>query len=157
MRRHARGYDFVVTTAWASIMKGSRRHRVDSLVRAWAPVAAQGVPVVAVRDNPTPGSGTGHDPNVCIARVGVGRANAECSLSRRRNVRWDPFRAAVRRTPHAIEINMLRFYCRSSTCPVVIGGVDVYRDNSHVTTTYARTMAPYYYRAFRRAGLLTRS
>ncbi|HET8558904.1 MAG TPA: acyltransferase family protein [Marmoricola sp.] len=157
LRRHPRAYDFVVTTAWAAIMDGSRQHRVRSLVRAWAPLAAHGVPVVAVRDNPTPGPNAAHDPNLCIARVGIARANAECSLSRARHLRWDPFREAVRRTPHAREINMIGFYCRGGTCPVVIGGVDVYRDNSHVTTTYARTMAPYYYRALRRAGLLTGS
>jgi hypothetical protein len=38
---------------------------------------------------------------------------------------------------------------------VVIGGVNVYRDNNHLTVTYAQTLAPYLYRAIAATGVLT--
>jgi hypothetical protein len=52
-------------------------------------------------------------------------------------------------------IDLTRFYCDASTCPVVIGGVNVYRDNNHVTVTYAKTLAPYLFSAMRRTGALS--
>jgi hypothetical protein len=60
----------------------------------------------------------------------------------------------VRAESRAKLLDMTSYYCDDKDCPVVIGGVNVYRDNSHVTTTYARTMAPYYYRALIQAGVL---
>lgn len=39
-------------------------------------------------------------------------------------------------------IDMLPYFCQAGTCPVVIGGVLVYRDRHHLTATYAKTLAP---------------
>jgi hypothetical protein len=37
---------------------------------------------------------------------------------------------------------------------VVIGGVNVYFDNNHLTVTYARTLAPFLYRELTKRGVL---
>jgi hypothetical protein len=34
-------------------------------------------------------------------------------------------------------------FCGPDRCPAVIGNVAVYRDNNHVTDTYARSLTPY--------------
>ena len=53
--------------------------------------------------------------------------------------RWfDALSAAARRTPGAQVIDLTPFYCDEDKCPVVIGGVNVYRDNNHLTVTYAQ-------------------
>ncbi|MEL1262758.1 acyltransferase family protein [Pseudoxanthomonas putridarboris] len=39
-------------------------------------------------------------------------------------------------------IDMQNYFCFKGDCPVVIGGVLVYRDKHHLTATYARSMAP---------------
>jgi hypothetical protein len=46
------------------------------------------------------------------------------------------------------------FYCDETRCPVVIGGVNVYFDNNHLTVTYAKTLAPYLRRELVRVGVL---
>ena len=54
-------------------------------------------------------------------------------------------------------IDLTDFYCDASKCPVVIGGVDVYADNNHLTVTFARTLAPYLYRDLVAAGVVAPS
>jgi hypothetical protein len=39
-------------------------------------------------------------------------------------------------------IDPITWFCTSSTCPVIVGNVLVYRDVSHITATYARLLAP---------------
>ena len=154
--RTAKQYDFIVTTAWTNKAVKPIASPVPSIMAAWAPIAAMKVPIVAVRDNPSAGGGPDANPNNCLAKVSPDEANAQCGLSREQALdRYvDPFAEAVRRTPRTHLVDLTRYYCDSDRCPVVTGGVDVYRDNSHLTVTYARTMAPYYYRAFVEAGVL---
>jgi hypothetical protein len=46
------------------------------------------------------------------------------------------------------------YYCTTTTCPAVIGGVNVYRDISHISKTYMTTMTPYFEATLRQDGLL---
>ena len=156
--RTAREYQFIVTTAWTNKAAQPIEAPTQALRAAWKPIAEMKVPIVALRDNPSPGGAPEANPNNCLSRVDLERANELCELSREESLdRFvDPFAAAVRGTPGARLLDMTRFYCDDKECPVVIGGVNVYRDNNHVTVTYARTMAPYYHRAFLESGLLKR-
>ncbi|WP_435299196.1 acyltransferase family protein [Timonella sp. A28] len=44
---------------------------------------------------------------------------------------------------HGVEyVDTRGWFCTDDTCPAVIGNVMVYRDDQHVTATYARTLAP---------------
>ena len=36
-----------------------------------------------------------------------------------------------------------RFFCTDTVCPAVIGSIVTYFDASHMTATYARSIAPY--------------
>jgi hypothetical protein len=38
---------------------------------------------------------------------------------------------------------MTDYLCDGETCSAAVGGVPVYFDVSHLTATYARTLAPY--------------
>jgi hypothetical protein len=40
-------------------------------------------------------------------------------------------------------LDLTRFFCYDGFCPAVIGNVLVYHDQSHLTVTYARTLAPF--------------
>ena len=156
--RTAREYDFIITTGWTNKTSPPIDDAAAALAEAWKPVAAMGVPIVALRDNPAPGASAVDNPNTCLAGVPLDEANQSCGLNRRRTLdRYpDPWREAARATTGARYLDLSRFYCDRTRCPVVVGGVDVYRDNSHVTVTYARTMAPFYYRALVTAGVLDR-
>jgi len=44
-------------------------------------------------------------------------------------------------SPMVDVVDMERYFCIDGTCPAVIGGVVAYFDGSHITATYARTLA----------------
>jgi len=160
LAERASTYDFIMTTAWTNKPRPSVDRPVESIAAVWRPLLSAGVPIVAVRDNPSAGPSLDDNPNNCMATVDLPRRNDTCGLDRGQSLdRYpDPFEAAVRQTRStgagSHEIDMTRYYCREGTCPVVIGGVNVYRDNSHVSVTYARTMAPYYLRSLREIGVI---
>nr|WP_260173815.1 acyltransferase family protein [Nocardioides albus] len=155
LSQDAGAYDFVMTTAWSKLIAGPKKKRVELVKQAWEPVLKQGVPVVAVRDNPTSGE-TRKDQPACVEEAGVARANAECSLNRKKSYDsiFDPFGPAVKQSEGAHLIDLTDFYCDEDTCPAVIGGVNVYRDRDHISVTYAETLAPYIWRELRAFGLV---
>jgi hypothetical protein len=156
--QHAKDYDAVLTTARITTMPGTQEEQVAGLSQAWARVARQGVPVVVVKDNPQNEGDMDPEanPNFCLATVPVEQANARCAFDRASRLdRWpDVLTEAARRTPRARVVDLSRFYCDEVMCPVVIGGVNVYLDNDHLTKTYAKTLAPYLYAKIRKLGLL---
>jgi hypothetical protein len=56
----------------------------------------------------------------------------------------DPLVEAARSigSPRLTVADLSDWLCTPSRCPAVIGGVLVYLDASHLTATYARTLAP---------------
>ncbi len=79
------------------------------------------------------------EPGDCLAPRNA-RMNA-CArsvdaLTRERNVAWKKA-AAVTRTHW---LDLVPWFCDARTCPIVIGNVIVYRDNNHITKTFALTM-----------------
>jgi peptidoglycan/LPS O-acetylase OafA/YrhL len=148
-------HDAIITTSYGRLMGGTDQEQVTGLLDVWRPVIASGVRIVAVRDNPTPLLAR-KDLQDCISRVGVSQINDLCSLDRRKALdsRFDAYKEAVDQAPGAAFIDMSRFFCDATTCPVVIGGVDVYRDSNHVTVTFQNSLAPYYAKALKDLGLL---
>ncbi len=98
-----------------------------------------GVNVLVIQDNPFPG----HSIPDCIAE------NPDqldsCAGKRSDWLPRDPLVAAAKElhSPRISTIDLTDYFCRGQDCPAVIGGVIVYFDGSHITKTYARTLAPY--------------
>ena len=67
-------------------------------------------------------------------------------------IKKDPALEAVRRlhSSRYLAIDMTSFFCSARFCPPVIGGVLVYKDLTHITSEYAKTLAPYLEREIRR-------
>jgi hypothetical protein len=69
----------------------------------------------------------------------------ECSGPRSRWVPDDPLAQAVREAGRdslsVVDLN--DHLCDGDVCLPVVGGVTVYSDASHMTATFARTLAPY--------------
>jgi hypothetical protein len=55
------------------------------------------------------------------------------------------------RDPRISTVNLNRFFCRKGVCPAVIGGVIPYRDSSHLTVTFTKSLVPYLRPAVERA------
>ncbi|MDM7831764.1 acyltransferase family protein [Cellulomonas edaphi] len=142
-------YDAVVTAGYSvqplRTPKGvdEDAYREDGSLEAWTPVMDAGIPVIALRDNPIPGK----DPNECLRTTGRSDHSA-CDLSRTKALEHpDPQVGAVARSQGRAQlVDLTDMYCDATTCPVVIGGANVYRDKHHVTTTYLKTLTPYLWR-----------
>ena len=119
---------------------------VEGLVEAWSHRPSTKVPVIALLDNPmfepdnadylrtTLGCIQTHTPET--AGEACGRPRADVLVP-------DPHPDAVERDPNAHVVDLTRLFCDDEICPAVIGNVVVYRDGNHITSRYARTLAPY--------------
>jgi len=131
-------FDAIATTGLSTNLiesAGSADEAVTGLVRAWTD-QARGAPVIAISDNPAPGD----DPNKCLRYS----TPANCDVSREIALTEpDLFAQAARTYAQGHSLDFTSLFCGDSRCWVVIGGADVYRDQDHLTATFANTMGPF--------------
>jgi peptidoglycan/LPS O-acetylase OafA/YrhL len=131
------GPDAVFTTA--TRVGGGSERTPEGYVEQWRVLERMGLPVVAVRDTPWPML----DVPECVDEHGpddrrCGRDRAEMFPGERAEVET---RADL---PGNVDFaDLTDLLCDDVHCPAVVGNVLVYRDNSHLTTVYAETLAPY--------------
>jgi len=124
---------------------GGKLRAVDSvepLTDAYAAtlrrLAATGADVVALADTPY----APFDVPSCVAERP--RELAECAFDRRTGFRFPPISARAARAARDAGVRLIDptpVICPDATCPAVIGDALVYRDDNHLTATYARTLA----------------
>lgn len=175
-----RPVDLILTDSSASTAldpstgRESRSAMVEGLQRLWTRWIRSGNRVAVISDNPLPiRNGRKIGEPGCVAR-NASRLSA-CSFDRAagtshsgrgpqvaavRAARAVDLTAAMRgrtvsgaRTADLLWIDPVPWLCPSATCPAVIGNVGIYRDGSHVTRTYIRSLAPRIADALRAAGL----
>jgi peptidoglycan/LPS O-acetylase OafA/YrhL len=140
-------YDLIITSnresvkalgqqGWAGSEQAAEKG-FHTYLQRWA---AGGTPVVVIHDLPYPGKHTGNIPD-CLAQH-VGHVH-ECDGTPASWQWYYPYAAAADGVAGVHVIDMTRYFCTERTCPAVIGGVTVYFDGSHMTSTYSRTLAPY--------------
>jgi hypothetical protein len=110
---------------------------IPTEVAAWQQLDLAGIPMVTIRDNPR----FAWSPPNCVGAHG--RDSARCALDRS-----DVFakRNPVKRFPgmpaSAGHVDLSDVICERRSCPPVVGNVMVYRDGSHLTATYLRSLTP---------------
>jgi peptidoglycan/LPS O-acetylase OafA/YrhL len=132
----------VITTAYVRMNvfapKGAGPQGFIDLWREWQKFAT----VVALSD--IPGTGGKHGPQCLSIHVGDPRA---CSTPRATAMPDDDLRRAARATTATADpvrlVDLSRYFCDSSTCYAVVGGVPVYYDYDHMTNQFATSLAPY--------------
>jgi hypothetical protein len=126
---------------------------VRGYVNAWRALPPSVTRVVVIRDNPHASTRT----LPCLARVlAAGRRVAgACTLPRRRYLSPDPaaIAAARLRSARVHVADLTRFFCGRRRCFPVVGGVLVFKDMSHITSVFARTLGPFLLRILDRQGL----
>ncbi len=112
----------------------------DALAERWTQLAEAGIPVVVMLDTISPGDISVYE---CVAD---NLDNLEaCTFDREEGIERSAApvqQAAADRVDGVRTIDMTEFICPEETCVPVIGNVLVYRQTSHITSTYARTLAP---------------
>ncbi len=138
-------FDLIVTsnrTYKQPVEKGPRNEVFEKgyaeYVKDWIKA---GTKVMVLRDTPLPDATIESVPE-CVAE---NKNNpAACSGERNKWIRTDPLADAVRELDdkRAIVANLSDSFCTETRCPSVIGRTMVYFDASHMTATYARSLAP---------------
>lgn len=108
-----------------------------SYLKQWADA---GTKVLVIKDPPYPGNEISSIPD-CLAAKDVD----SCSGTPESWHWMDPLDQAARELahPHIHRTDMDEYFCTDGVCPAVVGSVVTYFDGSHITATYARTLAPY--------------
>jgi peptidoglycan/LPS O-acetylase OafA/YrhL len=150
--RNADDIDVIVTGALAHPRPASGpAEQIAGFAETWRTMTERGVPVVAIRDNPYQSD----DTNECLAQQSQITA-ASCVLPRDKAFpHHDPLIGAVKQVEGSRLYDFTSFYCTDTICPSVIGGVNVYRDRSHISKTYMTTLTPYVEARLEGDGLLT--
>lgn len=105
----------------------------------WRTLDALDIPVLGVRDVPrplvdVPDCVETHGPHAeeCGSPASLYALDRPSALTERSDV------------PDNVHyVDLTELFCPDGFCPAVIGNVLVYHDNSHLTATYARTLAPF--------------
>ncbi|WP_460459912.1 acyltransferase family protein [Angustibacter peucedani] len=116
------------------------KYMADGLARSWNALAKDGTTVVVLRDNPAP---AGVDVDECVAEHT--KDLSTCSFDRAKGLRvsgGDPQLQALDQAPDAHLVDLTDAICPQDRCAPVIGHVLVYRQGSHLTATYVKTLAP---------------
>ncbi len=125
---------------WEDPDSGSTEAMTDALAEQWAHLSDEGIPVVPILDNPSPGDLSVYE---CVAE---NLDNLEaCTFDREEGI--DRSQAplqqeAADRVDGVQTIDLSDLVCPEQTCVPVIGNVLVYRQSSHVTDAYVRTLIP---------------
>jgi hypothetical protein len=126
-------YDIVITSQRSGVdWVGGDSQAVSGLSKLWRELVDSGNRIIAIKDNPNPGQN-----NVACLLTGD-----DCKFERSRALRFDPQLDASTSNPSVKLINFDEVYCQSTQCLPVIGNAVVYRDDNHLTDTFARTLAP---------------
>ena len=135
----------LATTPYASDGYGSSYDAAVAGYReAWSTMTDAGVPVVTVVDNPVWET----DPNKCLRT----RDAADCDGARADVlVADDPLRGAADGAAGVTLLDFTEVYCGAEMCAPVVGGANVYRDQDHLTVTFADSLTPQYAAALRAA------
>jgi hypothetical protein len=110
-----------------------------SYLRRWSD---EGTNVLVLQDTPFPGGTLVSVPD-CLAQHRTD--HTACGGTPATWSRMDPLYAAATAVtlPGISTMEVMRYFCTATECPAVIGSVVTYFDASHMTATYARSLAPF--------------
>lgn len=141
-------YDVVLTTAHRDPTGAlaSNPSEQEGMRTVWKRAEEMGTRVIAIRDNPQITT----DALGCVTNANASTTSFErCAVPARSGLGGVDNVAAAARSAGISLIDTSRFFCAKERCPVVIGGVVVYRDEHHITATYSSTLAPWLIRAIK--------
>ena len=114
---------------------------------AWKALPASVREIIVLRDTPK----VLGDTDTCVQEA-MGRdrrADLACAVPRRTALSTDSaaVAGASGREARTRVVDLTRFFCDGSRCYPVVGGALVFKDQNHMTETFAKSLAPYLRRA----------
>lgn len=127
----------MLTRTMPDASKAEIRRTAEDVAAAWRPALDRGTRVVAIEDNPVVPSTVPE----CLARRSK-VSQETCSFSEREAYPVPDQKLLAARIEPRVEVVRTRdWYCVDGRCPVVAGGVVLYRDEHHITASYSATLA----------------
>jgi hypothetical protein len=129
----------VITSAASGIGYGQNatvEEAVPKFVSTWNELAQDGIHVLVIADTPQPRKAGIDDPAGYVAAGNRFRFPIAAGLSSD-----DALVPAAKQSGVPL-VDMNSWICAQSVCDAVVGGVLVYGDSSHITSAYAKTLAP---------------
>ncbi|MFF0991085.1 acyltransferase family protein [Kocuria nitroreducens] len=129
--------DAVLTVGTLSLSEAPHEKLVEGYEAGVEPFLDAGIPVVAFRDNPR----FSYDMFECVETYGPDRDR--CNVPRSESLLpVNPLEELAARHEDLHSIDLTDRLCTETTCPGVIGNIQVYMDLDHVTSTYGETLVP---------------
>ncbi|MFJ6417090.1 acyltransferase family protein [Paeniglutamicibacter sp. NPDC091659] len=140
-------FDLIITSNRQSLpvegysLKGTERAAIEGYAGYLNDWADAKTPILVIRDTPFPGHTVSNVPDCLASSADPQR---DCSGTPKTWRSLDPLASAAKqeKLPYVSLIDMTEYFCDESSCPAVIGSVVPYFDGSHLTATFARTLAP---------------
>ncbi|PRZ44368.1 peptidoglycan/LPS O-acetylase OafA/YrhL [Antricoccus suffuscus] len=116
---------------------------VEDYAKTMAALATPSRRLMVIRDTPAPLDPKNEPPD-CVA-TNPDNYDDACAGTRSAWIGYDPLADAAKKldSPNVTTVDLNQYLCGPVRCPAVIGGVIVYADYNHMSTTFARTLAPY--------------
>lgn len=133
-------YSAILVTAWNQPDASAqiREERATEYAARWRTAIDNGIMVIPILDNPSVPQSSAD----CLASTSS-FSRETCSFQRSDTGLEDPLEIATRQVG-AESVDLRSAYCDSTgTCPMVLGGVVVYRDLHHITATFSHSLAVY--------------
>lgn len=131
-------FDLIINSN-SSLETMGRKDVADSFASMVKQLTANGhTKFFEIHDSPKP------DPNFvpCI-EMWMDQASVKCAVSRKQGLTpADVLPAAIKDLPSVTVADFTDEFCSAQTCPPVIENIVVYRDNSHITSTWAKQLQP---------------
>ncbi len=128
--------DAVMTIGTRDVRIGVEERVPGGYIAQWRKIDEEGIPVLAVRDNPR----FSQSPSACVESRGA--TSPECSTPRYDLYAAEPPYEALPDLPSNVRfVDFSDYFCTAEVCPPVIGNVLVYLDDNHVSGTYMSTMS----------------
>ena len=125
------------------------RDAMTTFTDAWQPQIDRGTTIIAIKDSPFM---TDEVPSCVVENL---PSTTACNLARDEALSHrDPMFDAARALPGAVPLDFDPYFCTADECLTVVGGVVVWRDDQHLTATYASSLAPILSAKLREAGVL---
>lgn len=138
--------DFVFTTATVAMTIDQPEHVPEGYVQQWQKLQMLGLKVLAVRDTPFMGF---HVPT-CVDMNGAN--SALCSRPRSAALTETLVLKQLNAAGGAARfIDMSDYFCTRDTCPAVVGNILIYKDKSHISTVYMKSLSGYLAQEIERA------
>src|SRR5262245_278485 len=146
----SQGRGYAMTPAGDSSPTAGVDAMVTGLHASWTALTDAGVKVIVLADSPGPGMNVYEcvSENIDhLTRCTYGRAKGVARSAQPTQ------EAAVAGMPEVKLVDLTRWICPTPQCAPVIGNVLIYRQGSHITATYVKTLAPRLGKELTKAGL----